>query len=99
MTDRSTDIPTCSMSKTVSAQANTGCNCRTLQSSPPGSPETLVFLHEISYHRSQGKPLAMASNKTGMGKDSEKTDFRPIRRYISKTITDNIDDNEVENDV
>ena len=56
--------------------------------SPTSSTETIV-LDQLSHPRSQGNPLATASNETGWVKTAKNADFRPVlSRYrpISETI-------------
>jgi len=53
-----------------------------------GSARTLAFLYHLPYARSRWNPLSRASNETGMGKNGENVDFRPIYRYISEMVAD-----------
>jgi len=48
---------------------------RIMQFTPSGNPWILGFLDQISYQRSQGTPLAMASNETGVAKNGENWKF------------------------
>ena len=60
-------------------------DCRITWFSLSDSLETLVLWYSLSYPVPSGTQLAVASNKTRVGKN---TDFQPINRYIAETIED-----------
>jgi len=63
-------------------------NHEIMRSSVTGSAQTLVFLDQPSYPRSQGTPTVRGSKETGVGKNSEKCRFSTNNRYTSVTVHD-----------